>query len=232
MVTGGDPRPLDHSQITERFEHLYRVADSKGFVTHATDEEPEDTPEAVRARGIQEWRDHQWRKVIPPAFVSATLDDVDVHGAAGTAVRSWTVRSGPHPNLVILGPTGVGKSHAAIAALRPAHESGLSVGFYSLPRLLRDLSPGADHQMATIDAACNTTRMVLDDFGVERRTEWVEEQLFHVVNERILRENPTIATSNLDLDHFVEWVGPRVASRLLGGATIVTLTGPDRRRVR
>lgn len=230
MVTGNGPRRLNLDPITERLERLRRTAESRGYVTHATDEEPEDTPEAVRSRGIQEWRDRQWTKAIPAHYTTAGLDGLDDFGPEGEAIRAWALRSGPRPNLVILGPVGVGKTYAAIASLRPSHESGLTVGFYSVPRLLRDLSPGSDHQQLTIDVACNTVRMVLDDFGVERRTEWVEEQLFHVVNERTMRENPTIATANLDLDELVEWVGPRVASRLLGGATIVTLTGSDRRR--
>jgi DNA replication protein DnaC len=55
----------------------------------------------------------------------------------------------------------------------------------------------------------------LDDLGAERRTEWVLEQLYSIVNERWQDQRSIIVTTNLGLDQLREQLGARTVSRLL-----------------
>ena len=144
-------------------------------------------------------------------------------------------------NLLLLGPVGTGKTHAAVAAARPLHfNHSRFVTFWPVVELLDQLRPGGTE--GALEAAMKAPVLILDDLGAEKPTEWTSERLYAVVNRRWMQELPTIATSNLPgsrksapkdyegptLD---EALGPRMFSRLVGsGAVIVRLSGPDRRR--
>jgi len=214
--------------VPEFLERLKARAAANGYTIPVADEEPELTWSEGRQRAIEEWRIEQWAKVIPVVFRTADVDDLEDLPDA-TPIVEWARMSGPHPNLVIVGPTGTGKTHAGIACLRPAHFAGLQIAFYKTSRLLRDLSPGSDVQAQAYDATVRADRLLLDDLGLERSTEWAAEQIASVLDERWMNEAPTIVTSNLEPEDLAVKVGERVASRLFGSAVVVALTGDDRR---
>ena len=41
--------------------------------------------------------------------------------------------------------------------------------------------------------------LILDDFGMERRTDYAREQIFGIIDGRYLAKKPTIITTNLSL---------------------------------
>lgn len=182
----------------------------------------------ARAGGLAEVRRMVWERIIPSRFHWASVDDF-----AGQ-VRDDLVAWGTEPagrNLLLLGPVGVGKSHAAVAAARLQFDRGVEVRFLPVVELLDMLRPGgpegALYELADLEL------LVLDDLGSERPTEWTAERLYALVNRRWLEERPTIATSNLAPDALEEAVGPRVYSRLVGNGSVgIALSGPDRRRDR
>jgi DNA replication protein DnaC len=80
--------------------------------------------------------------------------------------------------------------------------------------------------------------LVLDDLGAERTSEWVQETLGLVVNERYNAKRPTIFTSNLsdradntDPRSFIYQLGARTRSRLLEMCDWVEIQGVDVREV-
>lgn len=154
-------------------------------------------------------------------------------------IDKWARRLADDPptagNLVILGPTGVGKTHAAYGAVRTASVRRCSDGFLctwratSHSRLIADLRPG--HEGCEIEAreCAQAELLLIDDLGAARQTPWSDEQLLMIVDERWAHGRPTIATSNLDPDALLAAVGSRIVSRLTGGATVVILDGHDQR---
>ncbi len=148
-------------------------------------------------------------------------------------------------NLLTLGPVGVGKTRAAVAACRRSHFShGKAVEFVPVTEMLttlrQEMNGGPGGNLARW---MRVDLLILDDLGAERPTEWTAEQLYSLVNRRWLEELPTIATTNLPPTrksagdgyegHTLEEVlGDRMFSRLVGGAALVRLSGPDRRRTR
>jgi DNA replication protein DnaC len=131
--------------------------------------------------------------------------------------------------------TGTGKTLLAMLISRAAMDAGLSVAVYSVPRLLAEIKEtfeddGSVSYMELFRTLCEVDLLHLDDLGAERRTEWVLEQLYSIVNERWQDERSVVVTSNANYDELREQVGARTVSRLLGicGPPIPIL-GADRR---
>ena len=144
-------------------------------------------------------------------------------------------------NLYIWGKhTGCGKTSWACKIMgfyfrSIAFESGLeNEGLYIyLPTFLEDLrnSYGApDEDFAEVlDMVKKCKRLIIDDIGAEKVTEWVRERLVSIINTRVSSGLSTIYTSNLSPDELVEQFEERVGSRVIGCSQIVKISGKDRR---
>jgi DNA replication protein DnaC len=188
----------------------------------------DDEFEAARRRSLDEAREILWQRRIPRKFHQATLSDF----SAGVCrdLEPWAQQPSGR-NLLFLGPVGVGKTRAAIAACRPSHDRGLDVAFWPTAELLDAMRPSTNDVLEVADIA-DLDRLVLDDVGVERATDWTAERLDAVINRRWMDDLPTIATTNLEPDQLSERLGERTFSRLVGDAVVIRLSGDDRRRTR
>ena len=75
-------------------------------------------------------------------------------------------------------------------------------------------STGASY-MKLFRRLCAVDLLQLDDLGAEKRTDWVLEQLYSIVNERWQDERSIVVTTNItDMDELREQVGARTVSRL------------------
>ena len=180
-------------------------------------------PDELRRRREREDR---WRLRIPPRFQGARLHDVQ-DAATRQALEDWA-SGAPRTNLLLLGPVGVGKTHAAVGVLRVVHEHEWSIAFAPIVEALDWLRPNGPDD--AFNALARPRVLVLDDLGGERPTDWTAERLYAVVNRRWLDNKATVATSNLKPDELRQVLDERLYSRLVHGATAVALTGPDRRR--
>ncbi len=134
------------------------------------------------------------------------------------------------------GDVGTGKTSLAMLISKAAIERGHSVAIYSVPRLLSDIKEtyddGSGHSYAALfRRLCEVDLLHLDDLGAEKRTEWVLEQLYSIVNERWQNERSIVGTTNLSLEELREQVGPRTVSRLteICGGPPMPIMGRDLR---
>lgn len=227
-TTSDEPRPVGQmvKDWQRRIEHLAEHAASR----HSTDPEP-----AGRVRDLDGWREAQWRRAIPARFHDARLAQVrDTHGAkVADDLEMWVDCKADRPNLLLFGPVGVGKTYAAVAALRPLYDRGETVAMWPVTTLLEATSPGGIDPAGALASAINADVLLLDDLGMERGTEWAAERVYEVINQRWLDRVPTIVTTNLPgPDAMIDAVGERVWSRLQDGAIALRLAGDDRRRQR
>lgn len=229
-----EPQPLA-IRLAEQAARLGAAAAAEPLLHRATPEAllPDDYDDLPSLGQLMEHkRQATWQRAIPNRFQWATLADfTDQDHDVRDSLQDWA-RKPDGRNLVLLGPVGVGKTHAAVAATRPAHfDHGVDVRFLPVVELLDLLRPGGP-EGALYDLA-DTELLVLDDLGSERATEWTAERLYALINRRWLEERPTVCTTNLEPDPLREALGERVFSRLVGnGAVVLRLTGHDRRRKR
>jgi DNA replication protein DnaC len=136
--------------------------------------------------------------------------------------------------LWIQGDVGTGKTTLAMLVSKAALQAGRSVAIYSLPRLLNLLREAIDSEqgmLGLLDRLTAVDLLHLDDLGAEKRTDWVLEQLYSIVNARYEAERAIVATSNLMPDELSERLGARTVSRLVEiCGDLIPLYGEDRRR--
>lgn len=136
------------------------------------------------------------------------------------------------PSLLLLGPTGVGKTHEAFGALRRL--SILGVGCAPVAASITDVfakmrpRPGVDSEKV-FESYANAPLAFIDDLGAAKVTEWTEEVTYRLVNHRYEHQLATILTSNATPKDLGDRVGERVASRLTEMAQRVAIKGVDRR---
>jgi DNA replication protein DnaC len=134
-------------------------------------------------------------------------------------------------NVLICGPTGVGKTHLAQALTHEACRQGYSALLTNTYRMLQQINGGrAD---GTIERRFQTylrpDLLVLDDFGLKALHPPAAEDLYDIINERYERGS-IMLTSNRALEEWPDLFGaPLLASagldRLTHNAAVVIITG-------
>jgi DNA replication protein DnaC len=138
--------------------------------------------------------------------------------------------------LWIFGGTGTGKTTLAMLVSKAALEAGKSVAIYSLPKLLArirrtyDSEPGGDSYLSLFELLSSVDLLHIDDLGAEKRSDWVLEQLYALINERYEGRRSVLITTNLSHMELEDQIGARTVSRLTEMCEEVELRGSDRRK--
>ncbi len=84
-----------------------------------------------------------------------------------------------------------------------------------------------------LDSLKNSDLLILDDFGMERRTDYAQEQVFGLIDGRYLAHKPLIITTNLSLHELkqpVNMIEQRLFDRILEICVPVCFDGPSLRQ--
>lgn len=138
------------------------------------------------------------------------------------------------PSLLLIGPTGVGKTYEAYGAIRDLAVTGIGCRWtvVTAADMYGSLRPrhGVDSE-AEFDRYRNARLLLIDDLGADRKpTEFTEEVNFRLVNHRYEHHKPTLFTSNVLPKDLSARLGDRVTSRLAEMCQRVVLKGSDKRR--
>lgn len=132
-------------------------------------------------------------------------------------------------NLLFCGKVGTGKSFLSCCIAKELIDKGVSVIYFSSSELFRTISDynyskdreGLNSLMQTL-YGCDL--LVIDDLGSEFVNDFVRNQLFNLINERILRQKSIIISTNLSLDGIKENYSERIMSRFYEYFEILKLT--------
>lgn len=174
---------------------------------------------------------------------NASIEDLDLHHPRGLdraqilslADGRW-VRA--HQNVLIVGPTGTGKTYLACALAHAALRRGHTALYLRAPRMLGDLAIArGDGRLPRVLAAwARVDVLVCDDLALQPLTAAQGSDLLEVVEDRAQRR-ATIVTSQLPI---AEWhaslgdatIADAILDRLAHGAQRIELRGDSLRRPR
>jgi DNA replication protein DnaC len=160
------------------------------------------------------------------------------------------------PGLLLLGETGCGKTHLAVAALREVMAKGFEGLFCNYQTLLNNIKAGYDpasnsSSREAYKSALDAEVLLLDDLGAHRTTDWVEDTINSIITFRCDNRRPLLATTNmpdpdagsvtiqrsgLDKPEYrrtlAEQIGARARSRLFEMCTVIRMPLIEDYRIR
>jgi DNA replication protein DnaC len=141
-------------------------------------------------------------------------------------------------NLVITGPTGVGKSYLACAFVERACRLGYKASYVRLPRLLQQLAVGrGDGSYARVlDRLARLDLLAIDDWLLAPLRDTERRDLVEVIEDRSERVSTLIASQLPSKDWHASIGDPNLADaicdRLLHNAHRIELKGASKRRTK
>lgn len=159
--------------------------------------------------------------------------------------------------LLLMGPSGIGKTHLAVAALKELLRRGHAGVFCDYRELLKEIQASYNPQsesteMKILDPIRNAEVLILDDLGASKPSAWVLDIIALVLNARYNERRVTILTTNyfdeqpaaeppprlpngqrvnvVKEDSLADRIGARMRSRLYEMCRTVEIFAPDFRR--
>jgi len=173
--------------------------------------------------------------------LTATVEDVDFRHPRGLDKSLVLALAGcrwirEHHNVIITGPTGVGKSYLACALAHKACRDGFRALYLRAPRLFDDLALAkADGRYRRVLAAyARLDLFVIDDWGLASLTEEQRRDVLEILEDRHdLRS--TLIASQLPIEKWHKVIGDptlgdAILDRLVHNAHKLTLKGDSLRK--
>lgn len=141
-----------------------------------------------------------------------------------------------HQNILVIGPTGVGKSYLACALAQKACREGYSVQYHRVSKLLHELgvSRGDGRYLRILKSLSRIDLLLFDDWGLETFTKDQRHDLLEIFEDRHDRKSLLI-TSQFPVENWHSLIGdPTLADaildRVVHNAHIINLKGETMRK--
>ena len=141
-------------------------------------------------------------------------------------------------NLLLMGSTGLGKTHLSSAVAREVIDRGYDVQYVTAVGMLADFEYQRFSNSINGDEGESVARyydcdlLIVDDLGTEVINQFTLSCIYNVINIRLTRKKSTVISTNLKQRELLEKYWDRVTSRLLGEYTPLMFVGTDVRRAK
>ncbi len=139
-------------------------------------------------------------------------------------------------SLLLLGGTGLGKTHLSLAIASEVIKKGYGVIYGTAQNLFNQMN--REHFTYGEDAdrlmqeAIECDLLIIDDLGTEFSTQFTLSCVYNIINTRILKGKPCVISSNYTLGELEKIYSPRVMSRIIGYYTMKQFFGSDIRQIK
>jgi DNA replication protein DnaC len=136
-------------------------------------------------------------------------------------------------NIIMMGNTGLGKTHLSSAMGGVIIEKGNDVCYTTSAGMFSDFEMSRFGNSMSSEATGETSKyytcdlLIIDDLGTEVVNQFTASCLYDVVNMRLNRKKPTIINTNFSQDDMRKKYQDRITSRIFGEYTILPFRGKD-----
>ena len=227
-------------------KEAYHTEETRALTGH--DKRPSEC-DCQRAKRLEREAAEQRRKHLQ------TVDELKQKGFTDPKMRKWTFENdnGRNPQMdkarfyadnwetmreenigyLLWGKVGTGKSYFAGCIANALMEQEVPVRMTNFSAILNDLTASFEGRNGYIERLCRFSLLIIDDFGMERGTEYGLEQVYNVIDSRYRSGKPLIVTTNLslaELQNPQDTPHARIYDRLTSMCAPVRFTGSNFRK--
>lgn len=149
-------------------------------------------------------------------------------------VTHWPEMKKNAQGLILWGGVGTGKSFCAGCIANALINRGIPVLMTNFARVLNEVTGlPPDQRNGYIDSLNRYELLILDDLGMERSTEFAQEQVFNIIDSRYRSRKPFVVTTNLTLNELknpTDLARARVYDRVLERCVPICVNDRNYRR--
>lgn len=136
------------------------------------------------------------------------------------------------PSILMMGGTGLGKTHLSSAVARGVIEKGNDVFYTGAIDLfsqfeIQRFKTYNNEPNELIERYFECDLLIIDDLGTEMINQFSISTLYNLLNDRLSRKKPTIVSTNLSQEDIQKKYTDRITSRMLGEYKVVFFVGTD-----
>ncbi|MCL6447589.1 MAG: ATP-binding protein [Armatimonadetes bacterium] len=173
---------------------------------------------------------------FPKRHLTLSLDQLEAKEKVLPYIENYLENKKAGRGLLIIGPTGCGKTQLAVAAgaeiIRRYLETVNFVHLADLCNMFRKAIKDDDTEYRLERLISSKELVIVDDLGSISASEFDLANINSFIDTRYREELPTVFTSNLNRQDMTAFFGERVTSRITEMCESIVLTGPDRRTKR
>jgi DNA replication protein DnaC len=150
-------------------------------------------------------------------------------------VKHFTEFKAEGKGLLLHGTVGTGKTFLAACIANALIDEGYRVQMTNFTRLTNIIQGTFDGKQAVIDSLNKHHLLIIDDLGAERKSEFMQEQVWNIVDARYRSGLPFIITTNLTMNEIKNPADigfARIYDRILERCHPVEVSGVSRRRMK
>lgn len=135
--------------------------------------------------------------------------------------------------LLLYGDVGTGKSHIAACIANALLSDEKSVLMTNFTTIINKLQNGFEGRQEYINSLNRYTLLIIDDLGTERRSEYMQENVYNIIDARYRSGLPMIITTNLTVEELkkpTEIGNLRIYDRILEKCHPIAVKGQSIRR--